>query len=243
MSSLKRTLHEPVSTQAGKIQIIFGPMFSGKTTELLRRIKRYQYANYRCLLIRYAKDDRYDTEQVATHDQQKMQAVSAVELGKVTHSTRDIDVIGIDEGQFFPDIVSFCEIMADNRKIVLVAALDGTYQRTGFGNILNLVPLAESVEKLTAVCMSCFKEAAFTRRTGQETEVEVIGGCEKYMSVCRECYKLKTIIKGSPFKVPDEQNENVAKNVQEKKRKLFDSLAGQKEKNSVPTKSAKQTQV
>lgn len=71
----------------------------------------------------------------------------------------------------FPDIVKFAEDMANARKIVVVAALDGTFQRTGFGDILALVPLAESVEKLTAVCMSCFRDAAFTKRLGRETEV------------------------------------------------------------------------
>uniref|UniRef100_A0A8C9PPB2 Thymidine kinase n=1 Tax=Spermophilus dauricus TaxID=99837 RepID=A0A8C9PPB2_SPEDA len=92
----------------------------------------------------------------------------------------------------FPDIVEFCESMANAGKTVIVAALDGTFQRKAFGAILNLVPLAESVVKLTAVCMECFREAAYTKRLGLEKEVEVIGGADKYHSVCRLCYFKKS---------------------------------------------------
>ncbi|KAF2975812.1 hypothetical protein EK904_005888, partial [Melospiza melodia maxima] len=88
----------------------------------------------------------------------------------------------------FPDIVEFCEKMANTGKTVIVAALDGTFQRKAFGSILNLVPLAESVVKLNAVCMECFREASYTKRLGAEREVEVIGGADKYHSVCRACY-------------------------------------------------------
>lgn len=97
------------------------------------------------------------------------------------------DVIGIDEGQFvspspstsssniiqFPDIVNFCEVMANAGKLVIVASLDGTFQRKSFGEVLTLVPMAESIQKLSAVCSGCFKDAHFTRRMTSETEVEV----------------------------------------------------------------------
>ncbi|XP_038067141.1 thymidine kinase, cytosolic-like [Patiria miniata] len=172
----------------GQIQVIFGPMFSGKTTELLRRIKRFEIANYSCLVIKYAKDDRYDKEGVATHDRQVTKAVSTERLYDLIDRTEDQDVIGIDEGQFFPDCVQFAEEMANQGKIVVVAALDGTFQRKGFGDILNLVPIAENVIKLNAVCMVCYQEASYTKRMGAETQVEVIGGADKYMAVCRECF-------------------------------------------------------
>ncbi|XP_016359394.1 thymidine kinase, cytosolic-like [Sinocyclocheilus anshuiensis] len=121
----------------GQIQVIFGPMFSGKSTELMRRVRRFQVAQYSCLVIKYAKDTRYSQTGMATHD-----------------------------------------IVDDLRPLCLQA----------FGNILNLVPLAESVVKLNAVCMQCFKEAAYTKRLGAEQEVEVIGGTDKYHAVCRACY-------------------------------------------------------
>ncbi|XP_076329273.1 thymidine kinase, cytosolic-like isoform X1 [Tachypleus tridentatus] len=176
------------SNSRGQIQIIFGPMFSGKTTELIRRLKRYEVANHSCLIIKYANDTRYSTEQLSTHDHQTLPAIQATELGCLKDESEKYSVIGIDEGQFFSDIVEFAEDMANNGKIVIVAALDGTYQRQGFGNILFLVPLAESVIKLTAVCMNCFEEASYTKRKSSEKQVEIIGGPEKYKSVCRTCY-------------------------------------------------------
>lgn len=188
----------------GQIQVIFGPMFSGKSTELIRRLKRYQFANYRCLVVRYANDNRYDTQSLATHDKQKLPAMSATVLTDLKRFTDEVDVIGVDEGQFFTDIVSFSEEMANLGKIIIVAALDGTFQRTGFGDILNLVPLAESVVKLTAVCMSCFADASYTKRIGNEKEVEVIGGADKYMAVCRDCHRLSSPVKRSPFKTLDQ---------------------------------------
>ncbi|XP_072339694.1 thymidine kinase, cytosolic [Scyliorhinus torazame] len=172
----------------GQIQIIFGPMFSGKSTELMRRVRRFQIAQYDCLVVKYAKDTRYSKEDLATHDKLTMQAVPATKLSEVFQEAEKSSVIGIDEGQFFPDCVEFAEEMANRGKTVIVAALDGTFQRKAFGNILNLVPLAESVVKLSAVCTKCYGEAAYTKRLGAEQEVEVIGGTDMYRATCRSCY-------------------------------------------------------
>lgn len=172
----------------GQIQVIFGPMFSGKSTELMRRVRRFQVAQYNCLVIKYAKDTRYSDKGMATHDKNTMEAVPATQLADLRHLALQACVIGIDEGQFFPDTVEFCEEMANKGKTVIVAALDGTFQRKAFGSILNLVPLAESVVKLNAVCMQCFQEAAYTKRLGAEKEVEVIGGADMYHAACRKCY-------------------------------------------------------
>ncbi|XP_071797765.1 thymidine kinase, cytosolic-like [Asterias amurensis] len=203
----RRRLSNDISSspKTGQIQVIFGPMFSGKTTELIRRIKRYEIANYSCLLIKYAKDDRYDKDGVATHDRQVTKAVATEMLYSLADMTEKHDVIGIDEGQFFPDCVEFAEDMADRGKIVIVAALDGTFQRKGFGSILNLVPLAENVIKLNAVCMHCYQEASYTKRMGIETAVEIIGGADKYMAVCRECFKKPAFSSTTP---PEEVNED-----------------------------------
>ena len=184
---------ESKRSNMGQIQVIFGPMFSGKSTELIRRLQRMKIAKYNCLIVKYANDKRYtDEELIATHDKQMMEAVSATRLDNLKSKYNiidDYDVIGIDEGQFFPDIIEFAETMADAGKTVIVAALDGTYQRKGFGSILELVPLAEQVIKLTAVCMSCYGEGSYTKRITEDTEVEVIGGPEKYMATCRRCYR------------------------------------------------------
>jgi len=164
-------------------------MFSGKTTELLRRIKRYQIAKYKCAVIKYENDKRYDKEDIATHDRQTYKGISAMNLNQVKNKLLDYEVIGVDEGQFFPDVVQFCEDMAKLRKTVIVAALDGDYLRKPFGNIIDLVPLAESVVKLSAVCMSCYGEGSFTKRICGGTQLEVIGGTDKYMAACRDCHE------------------------------------------------------
>ncbi|KAM5306898.1 thymidine kinase, cytosolic [Glossophaga mutica] len=187
----------------GQIQVILGPMFSGKSTELMRRVQRFQIAQYKCLVIKYAKDTRY-SNLFSTHDRNTMEALPACRLRDATQEALGADVIGIDEGQFFPDVVEFSETMANLGKTVIVAALDGTFQRKAFGAILNLVPLAESVVKLNAVCMECFGEAAYTKRLGLEKEVEVIGGADKYHAVCRLCYFQKT--SGQPAVLGNKEN-------------------------------------
>ncbi|XP_056137072.1 thymidine kinase, cytosolic [Lampris incognitus] len=180
--------NSPQRSARGQIQVIFGPMFSGKSTELMRRVRRFQIAQYSCLVIKYAKDTRYSEKGMATHDKSTMEAVPANLLRDIYPLALQARVIGIDEGQFFSDTVEFCEEMANLGKTIIVAALDGTFQRKPFGNILSLVPLAESVVKLNAVCMQCYKEAAYTKRLGAEKEVEVIGGADMYQAVCRKCY-------------------------------------------------------
>eukprot|EP00026_Physarum_polycephalum_P016347 Phypoly_transcript_17230.p1 GENE.Phypoly_transcript_17230~~Phypoly_transcript_17230.p1 ORF type:complete len:217 (+),score=37.20 Phypoly_transcript_17230:31-651(+) len=184
-----------------QIQVILGPMFSGKTTELLRRIRRFTVANKKCIVLKYNKDNRYSQDCMSTHDKQMWTALPCERLQDVEEACRTYDVIGIDEGQFFPDLVSFSEKMANGGKTVIVAALDGTFQRKPFGSVLEIIPVAELVTKLTAVCMVCFKDASFSRRIGSETQVEVIGGADKYIAVCRSCYNLPTVT----FKDKDEQ--------------------------------------
>eukprot|EP01114_Cavostelium_apophysatum_P019207 TRINITY_DN6126_c0_g1_i1.p1 TRINITY_DN6126_c0_g1~~TRINITY_DN6126_c0_g1_i1.p1 ORF type:complete len:191 (-),score=16.06 TRINITY_DN6126_c0_g1_i1:169-741(-) len=180
--------HSRESVAVGSIHLIFGPMFSGKSTELLRRIRRYTVANRKCLVIKYIKDTRISEDEIATDVRQLWTARPAARLFETQDLSESVEVIGIDEGQFFPDLVLFCEHMANQGKIVIVAALDGTFERKPFGETLQLIPLSETVTKLNAVCMVCSGDAAFSKRLGSEKEVEIIGGREKYISVCRECY-------------------------------------------------------
>ena len=150
-------------------------MFSGKSTELIRRLQRFKIARYECLIVKYANDKRYtDGDEISTHDKRMVPAVSSTTLNDLKSQyniIEDYEVIGIDEGQFFPDVVEFSEEMADLGKTVIIAALDGTYQRKGFANILDLVPLAEHVIKLTAVCMICFEDGSYTKRITEDKEV------------------------------------------------------------------------
>jgi thymidine kinase len=177
---------DPNPPVSGELQLVFGPMFSGKSTELMRRIRRYSFAQKKCVVCKYAKDQRYAGEhELASHDGNKMMATGCLRLEEVKHLIDEYDVIGVDEGQFFPDLAAFCEEAADRGKIVVVAALDGTFERQPFGQVCSLIPKAEKVEKLSAVCKISGQDAAFSRRIGGATDVEVIGGAELYLPVCR----------------------------------------------------------
>eukprot|EP01135_Chromosphaera_perkinsii_P001080 Nk52_evm30s158 gene=Nk52_evmTU30s158 len=172
-------------------------MFSGKTTEMLRRVNRLKLSSLDCMVIKYAGDSRYNSNEdfLITHDNVKFRALACNKLEEALTKAKSCNVIGVDEGQFFPDLIPFCDSMADNGKTVIVSALDGTFERKPFENVTNLIPLSESVVKLNAVCMSCNAEAAFSRRLSSEREVKVIGGLDKYMAVCRTCFHKKTIDK------------------------------------------------
>ncbi|KAH0502882.1 Thymidine kinase, cytosolic [Microtus ochrogaster] len=181
----------PPARPGGQIQVILRPTFSGKSTELMRRVWCFQIAQNKYLVIKYAKDTSYSSS-FCTHDWNTMDALPACLLWDVAQEALGVAVIGIDKGQFSPDIVEFCELVANGGKTLIVAALYGTFQRKAFCSILNLVPLADSVVKLTAVCMECFREAAYTKRLVMEKEAEVIGGADKYHSVCCLCYFKKS---------------------------------------------------
>ena len=173
------------------IEVIFGPMFSGKTTELLRRVRRYNIRDDRCILFK-TRDSRYpeDFDKVVSHDQTNwLHAIACDRLFDELQAAKEADVIGIDEGQFFPDLAEFAESMARMGKIVIIAALDSDYRREAFGSILSIVPKAESVTKLSSICYICKEDASFTARLTSETEVKVVGAFDKYRPVCRACYE------------------------------------------------------
>ena len=164
-------------------------IYPGKTSELFRRIRRYEYGHKKCFIIKYSSDTRYSEKCASTHDQIQIPAVACKSLSSVDEKQLEsCDVLAVDEGAFFSDIVQFCEFWANKGKIVLVAALDATYERKPFENIANLIPLAENVTKLSAVCTQCGREASFSKRTSNETGLEVIGGADKYIAACRKCF-------------------------------------------------------
>jgi thymidine kinase len=187
---VSKNIHKKTKKMTGKLTLVIGPMFAGKTTELQRRVKREIHACRRVCIIRYGKDDRYSKTLLATHDQSHMRPTFSVEkLAEVGDKWEEYDTVAVDEGQFFPDLVEFCTQVTDAGKSVIVVGLDGDFLRRPFGKICELVPMAEEVVKITAVCMACHeKDAHFTRRTVQSNETELIGGADMYIAVCRDCY-------------------------------------------------------
>lgn len=173
----------------GRIELIFGPMFAGKTTEMLRRISRCEMAHKRCRVYKYSFDQRYSADKVSTHDYFMHDAISCTTLMPHFMEAMSYDVIGIDEGQFFPDIVVFADQLANAGKIVFISALDGDYLRKPFGNVGELISKCESVIKLTAICRVTGEEAVFTERTVKSDQLELIGGAESYTSSSRTAWK------------------------------------------------------
>jgi len=179
----------PIYASSGEIQLILGPMFAGKSTELIRRVRRYQVARRKVVVVKPQIDDRYGSSGVVTHDRLTFPGLAPGSLSEVQDQLMGCDVIGIDEGQFFSDIVEACEALAKAGKTVIVAALDGTYQRRPFENISRLISVADTVEKLLAVCHICSGVAPFSARlTGEPGDV-LIGGEDKYVAVCRGCWE------------------------------------------------------
>jgi thymidine kinase len=186
----------------GEIQLIMGPMFCSKTSELIGRIRRYTVAGMKCVAVKYSGDVRYDNLKISTHDLIMWDAISSDNISTLYDELANYDVIGIDEGQFFKDINEHAEKLANLGKIVIIAALSGSFQREKIGNLYDLIPKVEKITMLRAVCMECKKDGAFTQRIGEEKEQEIIGGIDKYRAVCRNCFNNKKIIEQNL------QNEN-----------------------------------
>ncbi|KAL6975623.1 Thymidine kinase a [Sarracenia purpurea var. burkii] len=184
----------PSHRPSGEIHVIVGPMFAGKTTALLRRIKSEGNDGRNVAMIKSSKDTRYAVDSVVTHDGTKFPCWALPNLlsfkQKFGAEAYDkLEVIGIDEAQFFDDLYEFCCKAADcDGKTVIVAGLDGDYLRRSFGSVLDIIPLADSITKLTARCEHCGKRAFFTLRKIDEAKTELIGGADVYMPVCRQHY-------------------------------------------------------
>ena len=168
-----------------EINIIIGPMLSGKTTEMIRIINRLRTLNLKVLVINYEEDKRYSYTHMCTHDKLSTESEFIKDLKTVNYS--NYDVICINEGQFFTGLVDFCKEVIKNNKSVYVAALDGDYKQEKFGEVLDLIPLCNNITKLTAFCTVCNDgtRACFTKRLVDSKEQKLIG-TEEYTAVCRK---------------------------------------------------------
>jgi len=166
------------------LDLVIGGMFSGKTSELIRRLKRFKAIDQSVLVVNSARDTRNEAEVLATHDGVVFDCVKTEFLVDVPLTAQ---VIAIDEAQFFTGLRAFVERALAAGKHVIVAGLDGDYRQQKFGEILDLVPLADRVVKLTALCMICSDGTAgpFSKRTTTDTCQRLIGGKSEYMAVCR----------------------------------------------------------
>lgn len=172
------------------IQLIIGPMFSGKTTELLRRLQRAMIAGKKVILLR----PTIDTRETITHDELKSTGkIPQIAISNLKDfDSNDYDYIGIDEGQFFLNLAENVNNWATNGKHIIVAGLDATSELIPFEEIIQLIPFCEEVIKLNAVCTKCGSDfGAFTKFIGQQKKDKIlVGGKGLYEARCRKCWHL-----------------------------------------------------
>ena len=180
----------------GQLELICGPMFSGKSEELMRRLRRVGYARKHAILVKPAIDDRYSVNEVVSHEGQRMAARVVRNPEAILALATGCDVVGVDEGQFLDDsLIDVCEQLVDRGIRVVIAGLDLDYRREPFGPMPRLLAMADEVAKLKAVCHGCGESALYTQRLfdGKPApfsgETVVIGGLDSYEARCRGCYE------------------------------------------------------
>lgn len=172
--------------------LILGPMYSGKSTELIKRVRRHYISKQKCQLIKYDADNRYGEQiTVCTHDMHNSGSIPCLSFGKTIDLScidiDSIDVVGIDEGQFYSNLVDVCMSLSDLGKTVYVSALNGTYKQKLFDTVADLIPHCDSIIYLTAVCERCHKDAVYSHRIVANDDIELIGGTDSYIALCRKC--------------------------------------------------------
>jgi thymidine kinase len=207
----------PARPGSGWIEVIAGPMFSGKSEELIRRLRRAAIARLRLQVFKPALDNRYSESDVVSHSQWRAPsaAVSRAEdiLGRLDPRT---EVVGIDEAQFFDDALpQVCRHVADLGKRVIVAGLDMDYRAVPFGPMPVLLAIAEQVQKITAICARCGAQAAYTQRLIASEQQVVVGASGVYEARCRRCHEPEGAAIGgaepwlfAPQDVPEEPTES-----------------------------------
>lgn len=172
----------------GWIEVICGSMFSGKTEELIRRLKRVKIANLRAEIFKPSVDTRYDVEKIVSHDENRITSIPVANAQLILEQVRDVDVVGVDEAQFFDQgIVEVCEQLALKGLRVIVAGLDMDFQGRPFGPMPALLAKADYITKLHAICMVCGNIASVSfRKTASENQI-LVGEKDIYEPRCRLC--------------------------------------------------------
>ncbi len=180
----------------GWIEIICGSMFSGKTEELIRRLRRARIANLRVAVFKPEADKRYHQENIVSHNETSLLSVPVPDAGSILELAKSMDVVGIDEGQFFDlELINTCDALALQGTRVIVAGLDMDYLGRPFGPIPELLAKAEYITKLHAICMQCGNIANYSYRKGGSKEQIELGNKELYEPRCRFCYEKGDLLK------------------------------------------------
>ncbi len=173
----------------GCIEVICGSMFSGKTEELIRRLRRAQFANQKIAIFKPQVDTRYSDVEVVSHDAHKIESVPIKDASEMLGVPADTQVVGIDEAQFFgTNLVEVCQALANRGIRVIAAGLDTDYLGKPFGPIPALLAVAEDVQKVHAICVKCGALANHSHRLSHSKKLVVLGEKDVYEPLCRECY-------------------------------------------------------
>jgi len=174
----------------GRIEVVCGSMFSGKTEELIRRMRRAQFAKQRVEIFKPSIDVRYSEEDVVSHDQKHIQSTPIDSSASILLLSGDIDVVGIDEAQFFDmGLVDVCNELANRGIRVIVAGLDMDFKGVPFGPIPALCAIADDVTKVHAICVKCGALAYISHRKVSSDRRVLLGETQEYEPLCRECYR------------------------------------------------------
>jgi len=175
----------------GSIELITGSMFSGKTEELIRRLRRAQFAGLKVEIFKPSLDKRYSDTRVVSHDDKSISSTPVDNASSILLLAEECDVIGVDEAQFFDQsIVEICNKLADNGIRIVVAGLDMDFMGKPFGPMPSLLAIAEYVTKVHAICMRCGNLAQYSYRKSSEAQQVLLGGKDIYEPLCRSCYNI-----------------------------------------------------
>ncbi|HTL81083.1 MAG TPA: thymidine kinase [Bacteroidia bacterium] len=183
----------PSQHRKGSIEVVCGSMFSGKTEELIRRMKRAQIAKLKVEIFKPTVDNRYHEVKVVSHDANEIHSTPVATSADIPVLAKDVDVVGIDEAQFFDSgIIRVCSDLADRGVRVIVAGLDMDFKGNPFGPIPDLLAIAEHVTKVHAICMRCGNPANHSHRMSGGSELVQLGEKDSYEPLCRDCFRERT---------------------------------------------------
>lgn len=176
-------------SRRGSIEVICGSMFSGKTEELIRRLKRAKIARQKVEIFKPAVDKRYSEDDIVSHDSNAIHSTPVDNSRSILLMTSDVDVVGIDEAQFFDDgIIEVCTELANNGTRVIIAGLDMDFRRIPFGPMPALLAIADDVSKVHAICVECGHIANYSYRLVNSDRRVLLGEKNEYQPLCRKCY-------------------------------------------------------
>jgi thymidine kinase len=196
MGNINSNMTESISH--GKLHLFIGPMYSGKTSKLIELYEECIENEEKSIILTHSSETRYSMDKLSTHDQKMVSCFKYKSIIEFMNEQKDAieqsSAILIDESQFFTDLTEVLKLVNQLHKRLFIFGLDGDFQRNKFGQILELIPHCDTIEKLTATCNKCDSPAIFSHRTSNLTQQVLVGSNESYNSLCRQCYNMNNTV-------------------------------------------------